>query len=88
MKNNSKGVELKFELPGFDKKDIKLKISKNLLSINAEKKSEKKVKRKDFFHQEKSYRQFSYATTLPSVQPKKAEIEFKKGVLKVKVPKK
>jgi HSP20 family protein len=87
MKNNPKSVELKFELPGFDKKDIKLKLSKNSLSVNASKKQESKIKRKDFFHQERIERHFSYATTLPTIQPKKAKIEFKKGILKIKAPK-
>lgn len=88
MKNNSKEVVLEFNLPEFNKKDIKVKLTKNSLGIKAEKKKELKVQKKDFFHQEKSYRSFSYATTLPSINPKKAKTEFKKGILKIKAPKK
>ncbi len=86
MKHNSKEVELKFELPGFKKKDIKMHLSKNSLSINASKKQENKVKKKDFFHQEKSEKHFVYSTTLPTIKPKKAKISFNKGVLKIKAP--
>jgi HSP20 family molecular chaperone IbpA len=59
MRHNSKQVEMEFELPGFDRKDIKVNISKNSASINAEKERKIKVKRKDFFHAEKTYRSFS-----------------------------
>lgn len=85
---NKKDVELKFELPGFERKDIKVNIKDNFASISAEKKQEKKMHKKDFFHQEKTYRSFSYSTTLPSVNPKKARIEFRGGVLRVRIPKK
>lgn len=87
MKSNSKEVSINLNLPEFDKKDIKLRLSKNSLSINAHKKSETKVKEKDFFHEEKVERQFFYSTTLPSIIPKKAKIEFKKGNLEIKAPK-
>ena len=87
MKSDSKEVSIDLKLPEFDKKDIKLHLSKNSLSINAHKKSEKKVKKKDFFHEEKMEHQFFYSTTLPSIIPKKAKIEFKKGNLKIKAPK-
>lgn len=88
MKNNKKEVILEFALPDFTKKDVKVRLAKNSANISAEKKLEKKVSRKDFFHQEKTYKSFSYSTTLPAINYKKAKIEFKKGVLKIKAPKK
>jgi HSP20 family protein len=87
MKSNPKEVEFEFNLPDFDKKDIDVKISKNLLAIRASKKQEKKTQKKDFFHYEKSSRSFAYSTTLPSINAKKAKTDFKKGVLKIIVPK-
>ncbi|MEM4230320.1 MAG: Hsp20 family protein [Candidatus Pacearchaeota archaeon] len=87
MKNNKKEVLLEFDLPEFEKKDIKIKIGKNRLSIKAEKKQEKKIKREGFFHAEKSYRVFSYSTTLPKINPKTAEIKFEKGKLKIRAEK-
>lgn len=83
MKNNSKDVTLKLNLPEFNKKDINVKLSKNSISVKAERKKKTKVQRKDFFHREKSYRAFSYNTTVPSINPKKAKIKFKKGILKI-----
>jgi len=87
MKTSQKEVELEFELPGFDKKDIHMHLSKNALQINASKKHESKVRKKDFFHEEKIERHFSYSTTLPKINPKKSKIEFRKGILKIKAPK-
>jgi len=87
MKNNKKEVILEFDLPDFSKRDIKIRLGKNSASIKAEKRQEKKVQRKDFFHAEKSYKSFSYYTTLPRINPEKAKTEFKKGKLKIKAPK-
>lgn len=87
MKNNKKEVTLEFQLPDFRKEDIKIKLSKNAAQIKAKRSTEKKVQKKDFFHQEKSFKTFHYSTSLPNIEPKKATTEFKKGVLKIKVPK-
>jgi len=86
MKSNKKGIVLEFKLPEFSEKDIKVSISKNKASVEAEKKQEKKIQRKDFYHRESTYRSFSYSTTLPKINPKKAEISFKKGTLKITAP--
>jgi len=88
MKNNSKEVVLNLNLPGFSKKDVKVKIGKNSVEVNAEKKSHSKVQKKDFFHEEKSYRSFSYATTTPEIQPKKAKTKFNKSKLQIVLLKK
>ncbi len=88
MKNNSKEVVLEFSLPEFSKEDLKVKLSANSVVIRGEKKVKTKVQRKEFFHKEKSYRSFNYATTLPRVEPKKAKISFNKGILKIVAPKK
>lgn len=87
MKHNSKEVEMEFDLPGFDRKDIRINLSKNSASISAEKEREIKVKRKDFFHQEKTCRSFNYSTTLPSINPRKAKTKFSNGILKIIAPK-
>ena len=87
MKESSKEIELEFELPGFEKKDIKVKLGKNFASINAEKRESCKVKKKNYFHEEKVYRSFKYSTTLPSINPKKAKTEFKQNKLRIVAPK-
>ncbi len=87
MKQNNKVVKMEFQLPGFDKKDIKVKIDKDKAIISAEKTIHNKVEKKDFFHEEKTYRSFSYMTTLPKVKPNKTKTEFKRGVLRITAPK-
>lgn len=88
MKNNSKEVILNLDLPGFSKGDIKIEIGKKGITVKAEKKQETKMQKKDFFHEEKSYRSFSYATTLPEIIPKKAKTKFSRGKLQIVMPKK
>jgi len=88
MKNKKKEVVLDFELPGFDKKDVKVLVKDGRLTVDANKKSESKVQRDDLYHEEKSFSSFSYSSTLPSVDGKKMKTSFRKGKLKVKLPKK
>lgn len=87
MKNNSKEVILTFNLPDFSRKDINIRLSNKSVVIKAKKKSQNKVQKKDFYHKEISQRVFSYATTLPAIDSKKAKISFNKGVLKIIIPK-
>jgi HSP20 family molecular chaperone IbpA len=85
MKFNSKEVILEFDLHGFHRDDIKVKLSKNDLSIKAIKKVKSKIQKKDFFHSEFSKKFFKYETSLPKVNPATAKVEFKKGILKIRV---
>ena len=82
-----KDIRMEFNLPYFKKNEIKVRINKNSAEIRGEKKHESKIKRKDFFHEERHSHSFHYATTLPNVNPKKAKMTFSKGKLKIKVPK-
>ena len=86
MKYNKKDVELELSLPDFKSSDLNISVNKNSISVKAEKKMSKKIQRKDFFHSEKSAQNFNYFTSIPSVDSKRASIQFKKGILKIKVP--
>ncbi len=88
MKNSSKEVSLDIALPGFQRKDIKVNLNDTGLVVVAQKKSSMKKKKKDFFHLESSSQTFTYRTTLPKIDSKKAKMTFSKGVLKIKAPKK
>ena len=87
MKHNSKEVILEFALPDFNRSDIKIDLKSNSLAIKSQKKIEKSVQRKDFFHKESSQKAFNYSTTLPAINPKKAKVTFTKGILKIIAPK-
>ncbi len=76
------------DLPGIDKKDIKINIENNKIEITAEKRKEKEEKTKNFFRQERSYSGFYRSMTLPSaIDPNKTKADFKDGVLKITMPK-
>lgn len=87
MKQNNKEIFLKFDLHGFDRDDIKIRLSKNSINIKAIKSNKTKKQRENFFHVEKLNNRFDYNSSLPKIDPKKAKIEFKKGELKIRAPK-
>lgn len=88
MKNTNNLVVLEFDLPEFKREEISVKVFDDRININAKKKEENKVEEEDFKWFEKSSRTFNYSSSLPLVKGKEAEIEFKKGRLKISVPKK
>jgi len=88
IEDKKSNIEVSAELPGIDKKDIKVKIEKNRMEIKAEQKKEKETKKKDFYKKERSYSGYYRSFTLPeTVMPSKAKKTFKNGVLKIIIPK-
>jgi len=76
------------ELPGIDKDNIILTVEENKIEIKAQKKSEKKIKKKGFYKHERSYTGFHRMFTLPcTVDAAKAKSEYKQGVLRITIPK-
>jgi HSP20 family protein len=83
-----KQIEVTAELPGVDEKDISVTLSGDMLTIKAEKKTEKDEKGKDYRVTERSYGMFERAMSLPfKVESSKIDAKFEKGVLKVTVAK-
>ena len=79
---------VKAELPGLDKKDIKLTLSDGLLTISGEKKHEKETKRKNYRRLESSYGSFQRVIEIPvPVQADKVKADYKRGVLEITLPK-
>ncbi|MFC2061778.1 Hsp20/alpha crystallin family protein [Elusimicrobiota bacterium] len=78
----------KAELPGVDKKDIKLTLEDEYLTIKGELKKEDEVKEKDYYRCERSYGSFSRSIALPvSVDKENAKASYKKGILTIDLPK-
>lgn len=76
------------ELPGIDEEDIHIRVEGRILSIEGEKKFEKKTDEENYHRIESSYGRFFRSFTLPdSIDPEKVKAAFEKGVLKVEVPK-
>jgi HSP20 family protein len=83
-----KEVRISAELPGMDEKDIDVTVRNNILTIQGEKKQEQEEKQKGFYRKESSYGTFRRVIDLPAeVDESKAEAEFKKGILRIRLPK-
>jgi len=79
---------VKAELPGLEAKDVNVSISGDLLTIKGEKKKEKEEKDEHHHYIERYAGTFQRSFRLPvSIQSDKVEASFKKGVLKVTLPK-
>lgn len=75
------------ELPGMTKDEVKVEIAENVLTIQGERKQEKKEEREGYHYSECSYGSFYRAIPLPEgVELAKAAAEFKQGVLEVTMP--
>lgn len=84
----AKDVVVKASVAGCDKKDIKVHLSHNILTIHGEKKEDKEVKRKDFYQKEHRYGSFSRSVVLPHhINAAKAQASCEKGMLKIVFPK-
>jgi len=85
---DDKEVRITSELPGLDEKDIDITLSKDSVTIKGEKKQEMEDKGKDYYRMERSYGSFQRMIPLPAeIDQDKAQAEFKKGILKVRLPK-
>jgi HSP20 family protein len=88
MYDKADEIVVKAEVPGIDKKNIKISVSGNILTIKGEMKKEEEVKEEDYYFSERSYGSFSRSLTLPAkVVESKISAEFKDGILEVHLPK-
>ena len=82
------GIEISAELPGMDENDIDVSLSKDSLTIKGKKIGEKGGKRKGYFATERSYGMFHRTILVGDrVDLDLVSATFKKGVLKVVLPK-
>ena len=82
------GLEIVADLPGMEKKDIKVSLEDNLLTIQGERKEEKESKDKQYHTIERRSGSFYRALRLPvEVEKDKVEAAFKDGVLTLRLPK-
>jgi HSP20 family protein len=76
------------ELPGLDEKDIEVSCSNGHLIIRGEKSAEREEKKPNYYLSERRYGSFQRAFQLPpEVAIEKIEARYKKGVLKLTLPK-
>jgi len=81
--------EVAVELPGFEKDQIDVQVTKDGLEIRAEAKKETEEKGKTYLHRERAVSTFERRIPFPEeVVPEKAEGKMKDGVLELDIPKK
>lgn len=79
---------LRAELPGMEEKDVHIELEGRLLTINGERKFEKKTEDENYHRIESSYGKFYRSFTLPhDVEESRIEANFDNGVLTIEVPK-
>ncbi len=79
---------VKAELPGVEKKDLRVTIGDGVLTIKAERKEVKEEKTRNGYHSEFRYGSFYRAFELPSsVKADDAKVSFRDGVLELTIPK-
>jgi HSP20 family protein len=83
-----KAYEISAELPGMDEKSIDIELVNGSLKITGEKHEEKEEKKKGYHLNERRFGSFERRFRVPEgVDTSKIEATFKKGVLKVTLPK-
>lgn len=81
-------IVVRIEAPGIDKEDFDLQVLDNYLIIRGEKRYERESTEGQYHVTECAYGQFERAIPLPEeVESDKAKATYKKGVLRVELPK-
>lgn len=88
ISDTDKEISIAAELPGLEPDDIHISLDRNMLTISGEKRAEEEEKDKRFYRVERSYGSFQRSIPLPDeIDEDKIDATFKRGVLKVKLPK-
>jgi HSP20 family protein len=88
MSETEKEVRLTAELPGIEEKDLDVSLVDGALTIKGEKREEHEEEKGDLHHSERQYGMFERTIPLPAgVAVDKVQASFKKGVLKIILPK-
>lgn len=84
----AKEIRVTAELPGMEEKDLEVSLVEGALTIKGEKSEEHEEEKGDVHRSERQYGMFERTIPLPSeVDADKVQASFKKGVLKITLPK-
>jgi HSP20 family protein len=88
ISEDEKHVYIEAEIPGVEKKDLKISVQDNVLTISGEKKKEEEKKGKNYYRSERVYGSFTRSMTLPEdVNVEKVDAKFEEGILKITLEK-
>lgn len=89
ISEDENNVYVTAEIPGVDKKDVKVTLQDNVLTIEGEKKSEVKDEKKNYYRIERTYGSFCRSFVLPAeVDPDKVKAKYENGMLMIEAAKK
>ena len=88
IRENEKHYVLELAVPGIDKKDLKIDINEDVLTISSETKNETEENKDGYKRKEFSYSSFCRSFYIPeNVTRDKIEANYKDGILTVGLPK-
>ena len=88
IEENADAYRVSIELPGMEKKDIKISFQDDVLTISGEKKDQKEDKDKNYHYFERRFGKFERSFRIHTeVIEDKIDAVFKDGVLTVDMPK-
>jgi len=88
IREDEKHFGLELAIPGIDKKDLKIDINEDVLTISSESKNESEENRDGYKRKEFSYTSFCRSFYIPeNVDRDKIEASYKDGILSVSLPK-
>jgi HSP20 family protein len=88
IKETEKEFLLELAAPGLERKDFKIEVENNVLTISAEKEEKKEEKTKEFTRKEFSYNTFTRSFTLPENVKETIDAKYENGLLMIHIPKK
>ncbi|MGC8568020.1 MAG: Hsp20/alpha crystallin family protein [Candidatus Micrarchaeia archaeon] len=86
--DNDDSFEINAEMPGIDKKDIKVKATSDAITIRASKNSEKNESGKNYYTRERSSYNYFREVSLPEpIEVNTVKAKYENGLLKINVKK-
>lgn len=88
VEETAEAIVVHADLPGIDKKDLKVNLENNLLTIRGERKAEREEKGKNYYRSERAFGTFQRTFTVSErVKSDSIKADYKNGVLTVTLPK-
>ena len=89
ISEDNQEYRIEVAVPGLNKKDVKIDLHNNVLTISSEKKEDTEEKKEDYMRREFYYSSFKRSFTLPeTVDRDKIKASHNEGILTVNIPKK
>lgn len=88
LEETDKALRITLEVPGVDPADVEISVTGNLLTVRGESREEKEERGATFHRHERRAGAFERSVSLPStVNPDKADAQFKNGLLTITLEK-